>query len=181
MLGTPGEGRVGAERICLGKLDHYKKPSAMPPLTLNSNTSARILGYTTLRLAIGMSMLIHGLGRLPHDSEFTGATVKLFAKSPLPAFAVAAFARVTPPVESVIGLMVLFGLATRVGLTLGGLWMVLLIFGSTLIEKYDVVGIQLIYSLIFFHLLQHLEQNRLSIDSLARRRGVSQSDQPRAT
>jgi hypothetical protein len=48
--------------------------------------------------------------------------------------------------------------------------MVALIFGSTLIEKYDVVGIQLIYSLIFFHLLQHLEQNTLSIDGLIQRR-----------
>lgn len=88
--------------------------------------SARVLGYTTLRLAIGMSMLIHGLGRPPHYSEFVEATAKLFA-------------------------------------------------GSTLIEKYDVVGIQLIYSLIFFHLLQHLGRNTLSIDGLiARRRRPSQ-------
>lgn len=134
------------------------------------NESARVLGYTTLRLAIGMSMLIHGLGRLPHMSAFTSATVKLFAGSPLPPFMVAVFARITPLVETAIGLLVLFGLATRLGLTIGGLWMVALIFGSTLIEKYDVVGIQLVYSLIFFHLLQHLEQNRLSIDGLILRR-----------
>ena len=126
--------------------------------------SARILGYATLRLAIWMSMLIHGVARLPKIPQFTEVTVKMFAGSPLPRFAVAAFARITPPVELAIGLMVILGFATRLGLTLGGLWMVALIFGSTLIEKYDVVGIQLIYSLIFFQLLQHLEQNRLSLD-----------------
>ena len=131
---------------------------------------ARVLGYTTLRLAIGMSMLIHGLGRLPKATAFTGATVKAFAASPLPPFAVAAFARVTPPVETLIGVLVFFGIATRFGLTLGGLWMVALIFGSTLIEKYDAVGIQLIYSLIFFLLLQHLEQNALSIDGVIAKR-----------
>jgi thiosulfate dehydrogenase [quinone] large subunit len=141
--------------------------TSQPP---SANDSGRALGYATLRLAIGMSMLIHGLVRLPKISTFAGATVKLFAGSPLPPVAVEAFARVTPPVELAIGLLVLFGLATRFGLTLGGLWMVVLIFGSALIEKYDVVGIQLVYSLIFFHLLWHLEHNTLSIDGLIARR-----------
>lgn len=136
----------------------------------NSNQSGRVLGYAILRLAIGMSMFIHGLVRWPKISAFADTTVKLFAGSPLPSFAVNAFARITPPVELAIGLLVLFGLASRFGLTLGGLWMVVLIFGSALIERYDVVGIQLIYALIFFHLLQHLEQNTLSIDGLMARR-----------
>jgi thiosulfate dehydrogenase [quinone] large subunit len=138
-----------------------------PSRTMSAHSdSAKILGYTTLRLAIGMSMLIHGVVRLPKIGTFTAATVKMFSASPLPPFAVAAFARITPPVELAIGLLVSLGLATRLGLTLGGAWMVILIFGSTLIEKYDVVGIQLIYSLIFFQLLQHLEQNRLSLDAV---------------
>jgi thiosulfate dehydrogenase [quinone] large subunit len=129
------------------------------------NASARVLGYTTLRLAIGVSMLIHGLVRLPKYSAFVDATMKLFAHSPLPAFA-----RITPPVETVIGLLVFFGFATRVGLVVGGLWMVFLIFGSTLIENFDIVGIQLLYSLIFFQLLQHLDHNNISLDFLIRKR-----------
>lgn len=142
-------------------------PRSSEPAKLNA--SARVLGYTTLRLAIGMSMLIHGLVRLPKYSAFVDATVKQFAHSPLPAVAVAAFARIMPPVEIVIGLLVFFGLATWVGLVAGGLWMVLLIFGSTLIENFNVVGIQLLYSLIFFHLLQYLEHNNVSLDFLIRR------------
>jgi thiosulfate dehydrogenase (quinone) large subunit len=108
--------------------------------------------------------------RLPKYSAFVDATMKLFAHSPLPAFAVAAFARITPPVETVIGLLVFFGFATRVGLVVGGLWIVFLIFGSTLIENFDIVGIQLLYSLIFFQLLQHLDHNNISLDFLIRKR-----------
>jgi len=60
--------------------------------------------------------------------------------------------------------------------SIDGLWVVLLVFGSTLIEKYDVVAIQLLYSLIFYHLLQHPGHNVLSIDSwIARRSVASQS------
>jgi thiosulfate dehydrogenase [quinone] large subunit len=132
----------------------------------NLPQSARILGYTTLRLAMGTSMLIHGLGRLPRYSAFVESTVRLFAGSLLPKFAVSAFARITPPVETLIGLLVFLGFATWVGPTLGGLWMIFLIFGSTLIGNYDVVAIQLLYCLIFFQLLQHLQQNEISLDRL---------------
>jgi thiosulfate dehydrogenase (quinone) large subunit len=131
--------------------------------------SPPVVGYTMLRLAIGMSMLIHGLGRLPRHSAFVEETVKQFAPSPLPVWAVTAFARMTPPVETVIGLLVFLGFGTRLGLAAGGLWMVSLIFGSALIENYGIVAIQLLYSLIFCYLLQHLDQNGLSVDSLLRR------------
>jgi thiosulfate dehydrogenase (quinone) large subunit len=145
----------------------------MPGMRFNSfiaKFSPQVIGYTLLRLAMGMSMLIHGLGRLPKYSAFVDATVKQFAHSPLPALAVMAFARITPPVEIVIGLLVFFGFGTWLGLAAGGLWMVLLVFGSTLIENYNIVAIQLLYSLIFCYLLQHLDQNELSMDSLIQRR-----------
>ena len=128
--------------------------------------SPTCLGYTCLRLALGMSMFIHGAGRLPKIGAFTDATVKMFAGSPLPTFAVVAFARVTPPVEALVGALVLLGLATRWGLTLGGLWIVALIFGSALIEKYELVGFQLVYALVFYHLLLRLPDNVWSLDQL---------------
>lgn len=134
-----------------------------------SRLTSKALGYAALRLAIGMSLLGHGVARFPKIDAFAGQMLKMFAGAPLPLAAVNAFARVTPFVEFAIGLSVVLGLATRWGLTLGGLWMVLLIFGSTLIEKYDIVGIQLIYSLIFFHLLMHIEHNALSLDALLSR------------
>ena len=128
--------------------------------------SARVLGHATLRLAVGMTMLVHGAGRFPRIGEFSAGMTKEFAGSILPPGAVNAFAHLTPFVECFIGVSVLLGILTKWGLTAGGLWMVLLIFGSTLIGKYDIVGIQLIYSLIFFELLLHLHYNALSVDGM---------------
>lgn len=124
------------------------------------------MGYTIFRLAMGVAMLFHGIARMGHIPVFVESTMKMFATSPLPAEAVRLFAWMTPPVELAIGLLVMTGFATRLGLAAGGLWMVFLIFGCTLIEKYDAVGIQLIYSLIFFHLLTNLQYNDISLDRL---------------
>lgn len=131
--------------------------------------SPPVVGHTMLRLAMGMSMLIHGLGRLPKYSVFVEATVKQFAHSPLPTLAVTALARITPAVETVIGLL-LFLVSAWLGLAAGGLWMVTLIFGSTLIENYDMVAIQLLYLLILCSLLQHLDHNEVSLDRLIQHR-----------
>jgi thiosulfate dehydrogenase [quinone] large subunit len=126
--------------------------------------AANILGYTTLRLAIGMSMFIHGVARMAHIPAFAETLTKQFSATVLPATSIVIFAWVTPPMELFIGLLVLIGLWTRLGLLLGGAWMVVLIFGSALIEQYNSVGIQLVYSLIFFHLLQNVPLNTLSVD-----------------
>ena len=140
-----------------------------------SGLDSRVLGYTTLRLAVGVAMLVHGAERFGHVSQFADGLVKMFATTWLPRPAVLGFAYLTPPVELAIGLMVLPGLFTRLGLLCGGLWMVALIFGSTLIEQYQTVGIQLIYALIFWVLLHFLEANLVSVDHwLAARRRRSQ-------
>jgi thiosulfate dehydrogenase [quinone] large subunit len=133
-------------------------------IKVTSGLDSRVLGYTTLRLAVGMAMLVHGAERMGHVAQFADGLVKMFATTWLPRPAVLGFAYLTPPVELAIGLMVLPGLFTRLGLLCGGLWMVALIFGSTLIERYDAVGIQLVYALIFWVLLHFLEANLLSVD-----------------
>jgi thiosulfate dehydrogenase [quinone] large subunit len=114
-------------------------------------------------------MLVHGVGRIGNIPAFAKQLVSHFAKTWLPDALVIGFAYVTPPVELLIGILVALGLFTRQGLVAGGLWMVALIFGSTLAADYDVVGIQLLYSLIFFVLLRHDVLNELSFDRLVRR------------
>jgi thiosulfate dehydrogenase [quinone] large subunit len=116
-----------------------------------------------------MSMLIHGVGRVGNIPAFAEQLVAHFSKTWLPHALVTGFAYGTPFVELLIGILVLFGLFTRLGLVAGGLWMVILIFGSTLAGDYNIVAIQLLYSLIFFVLLQHESLNDLSFDGLVRR------------
>ena len=129
----------------------------------------QVLAYTTLRLALGMSMLIHGVDRVVAFHQFAEKTANMFADSRLPRLAVMGFVYTVPPIELTIGVLVLFGLFTRTGLLMGGLWMVVLIFGSSLIEQFDVVGIQLVYSLIFSALLYYHDANLISIDHWLRR------------
>ncbi len=131
-----------------------------------------VLGYTTLRLGMGMSMLIHGVNRIGGVPAFAREMVAQFSRTWLPESAVIAFAYITPPVELIVGILVLAGLFTPLGLAAGGAWMVVLIFGSTLAKNYDVVGIQLLYSLIFFVLLRHEALNELSVDRLIRGKTV---------
>jgi hypothetical protein len=58
---------------------------------------ANVLGYTTLRLAIGMSMFIHGVARTGHIPAFAETMTKQFSASVLPMSAVVVFAWATPP------------------------------------------------------------------------------------
>lgn len=127
---------------------------------------SKSLGYMTLRLAIGMTMLVHGLTRIGKMHAFVEKTSQPFARTWLPHSAVHGFLYCVAPVELAIGAFVMLGLFTRAALFIGGLWMVALIFGSTLIEQYEVVGIQLTYALVFSALLYFHEANVVSLDRL---------------
>jgi thiosulfate dehydrogenase [quinone] large subunit len=127
-------------------------------------SNVQALAYLTLRLAIGMSMLGHGLARIGQVHAFVEKTAKSFADTWLPHPAVMAFLYSVPVVELGIGICVVLGIFSRSALFAGGIWMVLLIFGSTLIENYQVVGIQLIYASIFSSLLYFSASNVFSVD-----------------
>src|ERR1700744_6144965 len=105
---------------------------------------------------MGTAMLIHGVARIGNIPAFVESMLKMFTSSALPAESVRIFAWCTPFVELLIGISVILGLVTRAGLFGGALWMSILIFGSTLIENYNVVGVQLIYSIVYFFLLTHI-------------------------
>src|SRR5260370_8490891 len=52
----------------------------------------RRLAYLMLRFMLALSILMHGLVRLPHLSAFADGLVKLFAETPLPPAMVSPFA-----------------------------------------------------------------------------------------
>src|SRR5260370_30739386 len=73
----------------------------------------RRLAYLMLRFTLALSILMHGLVRLPHLSAFADGLVKLFAETPLPAAMVRPFAVSLVFVEAIVGLLILLGLWTR--------------------------------------------------------------------
>ncbi len=122
--------------------------------------------YVLLRLAIGASMLGHGLVRLPKLAGFSRWMVASFEKSMLPGVLIKPFSYALPVAEFVIGLLVVAGLFTRPALIAGGLVMVLLIFGTAMVENWEAIPSQLIHVAFFAVLLQYAAVNGFALDNL---------------
>ena len=91
-----------------------------------------VWSYADLRFTLGTTFLFHGVTRFVSGwSAFTDQMVQSFHTTFLPDFLVRPFALSVPPVEAVLGTLVCLGLFTRPVLIAGGLWMVALVFGTT--------------------------------------------------
>jgi thiosulfate dehydrogenase (quinone) large subunit len=131
----------------------------------------RKLAYAVFRLSLGINLLIHGAGRFLGRGgveAFSSKTTTEFAGTALPAGLVHAFLIVLPYAEFILGVLVLVGLFTRWALTLGGLLITALIFGTALRGDWTTVGIQMIYAIIYYLLLLNRADNALSLDALFR-------------
>jgi thiosulfate dehydrogenase [quinone] large subunit len=135
----------------------------------------RKLAYGVFRLTLGINLLIHGAGRLFGAGVVSFAT-KMggdFINTPLPHGLVHSFLVLLPFAEAIVGLSLTLGIFTRWGLTLGGLLMAALVFGTALRSDWTTVGIQMIYALSYYLLLANLADNRFSLDTLLRKQGKS--------
>jgi thiosulfate dehydrogenase (quinone) large subunit len=123
--------------------------------------------YAVLRFTLGITFLFHGITRFVSGwSAFADQMVQSFHNTFLPDFMVRPFAWSVPPVEAVLGVLLCLGLFTRWTLIAGGLWMIALVFGTTIRQDYSTVAIQLLYSLLFFVLQLWESSNRISLDTL---------------
>ena len=129
----------------------------------------RKLGYLVLRFTLGLSILMHGLVRLPHLQAFADDLVKMFGDTPLPATLVRPFGFGLVFVETAVGLLVLLGLWTQEALLVGSAAMAALIFGTALRSNWETVAIQLLYAAIYAALLATREYNAYSLDAMLRR------------
>jgi len=124
------------------------------------------VSYLLARLPIGMSFFGHGLARLPKLNAFSQWMVQSFSASILPASLVRPFSYLLPILELLIGILLLLGLYTRHAIVLGALVILLLIFGSSLLEQWSNVFLQMIYGAYFSLLYKYVYYNRLSFDYL---------------
>jgi thiosulfate dehydrogenase [quinone] large subunit len=121
--------------------------------------------FLLARLAVAVSLFGHGLVRLPKLNGFSNWMVKQFQASMLPKILVVPFSYVLPVAEFAIGLLLIAGLFTRQALVAGSIVMLLLIFGSCMIEEWDAIPTQLIHMLFFAVLLSYVnEYNSFAID-----------------
>ncbi|WP_260607399.1 DoxX family membrane protein [Chitinophaga polysaccharea] len=127
------------------------------------------IAFLLFRLAVAASMFGHGLVRLPKLNGFSAWMIKSFEKSMLPDLLVVPFSYVLPIAEFVIGLLLLVGLFTRVSLIAGGVVMVLLIFGTAMIENWEALPSQLIHAAFFAVLLAFIQYNTIAVDHLIKK------------
>jgi thiosulfate dehydrogenase [quinone] large subunit len=60
----------------------------------------------------------------------------------------------------------IFGLLTRWTLTLGGLLIAVLVFGTALRSDWSTAGVQMVYAITYYFLLKNLADNYFSVDTL---------------
>lgn len=148
-------------------------PASAAELALASD--ARI-AYAILRLTLGINIALHGITRIMKGTGgFAELLVTQFQATLLPRILVEAFAHTLPWTETIIGLLVLAGLATRFALIAGGLLMALLTFGTTLRQDFGIAGLQLSYSIAYFMLLSLRSRNGFSLDAWLQARSVPAS------
>lgn len=130
----------------------------------------RHLGYALFRFTMGINFFMHGAVRVFGNYRgFVDHLAKGFAETWLPGWWVRGFAWVVPPVELVIGAMMVVGLFTRQSLVVGFVLMASFVFGACLQENWSLVGAQMVYVICFYFLVIHLRYNRWSIDRLINR------------
>lgn len=133
-----------------------------------AQSSDLVWAYTILRLSFGANIMLHGVSRLlAGHAAFLAYLNHYFEKTPLvPASLLPLFAWVLPPVETVLGLLLVLGLWTRFALIAGALVLTMLVIGTNLAQDWNVAGLQLIYAFLYYYLLVHRERNAVSIDGI---------------
>jgi len=126
-----------------------------------------VIAYTILRLSFGANILLHGLSRILNGRPaFLAYLTHYFEHEHLiPASSLPAFGAVLPWLETTLGLLLMLGLFSRFTLIVGALVMTALVIGTNLAQDWLVSGLQLPYCFIYYYLLIHLEQNRMSLDA----------------
>ncbi len=134
----------------------------------------RKLAYAVFRITLGLNILIHGAGRIfgPGAGAFASKTAGEFTGTVLPHALVHLFLTVLPWAESILGGLITLGLLTRWALTLGGLLIAALVFGTALRSDWNTVGIQMIYAIAYYLLLTNLADDSFSLDRLLWRRNA---------
>jgi len=142
------------------------------------NTAAGIsreqhVAYLMLRVIAGMDFFGHGFTRIftgTHLGGFAHWMVGDMARAPLLPGVVLVIGYVDPWIELAIGLMLLAGFGTRFALVTALLLMLLLMFGITMKQDWNVAGQQLLYSVVLALLLYGREQLDVSWSGLLRRK-----------
>jgi thiosulfate dehydrogenase [quinone] large subunit len=131
---------------------------------------AERITYLLGRMPVAMSMLGHGIERMPKLAGFSEHVEQQFKNAVLPLALVEVFSHALPFLELLTGALLILGFFTRFAAVLGVLIMLALIFGSSMIEQWENVFTQIIYGMCFALIYYFEPYNYYSIDRLLGKR-----------
>ena len=130
----------------------------------------REIAYALLRITVGVMFLFFGVGKfLGGVGNFAGGMTQRFAGK-LPPALVTPFAYTLPFAEVILGALILLGLFNVLALSLSGLLLVALTFGTVMLGDPPTVAHNVQYALVNFVLLWLVDYNGFSVDRLRRGR-----------
>ncbi len=112
-----------------------------------------------LRLPVAMSLLGHGLVRLPKLQAFSSWMVETMEKSAIPAALIIPFSYILPIAEAILGVLLMVGFQFRYTLMAALILMSVLILGSSSIENWSAIEAQLIHAVYLGGLWWFYEKN----------------------
>ncbi|MDJ0634567.1 MAG: DoxX family protein [Xenococcaceae cyanobacterium MO_188.B29] len=136
--------------------------------SLGLRTIDIVAAYTLLRIVVGINYFNHGATRIFNIPGFMDAMVNTMQDSWIPEFLVRINAALVPPVELIVGALITIGLFTRSALIACFILMIVLMYGVTITQKWDVASSQLIYNIVLFILLAGVGFDRISVDAWLR-------------
>lgn len=128
--------------------------------------------YLLLRLTMGFHMFAHGGVRLPILEKFASETATEFGPLRLigvplfPSWLVYPFSYSVPPVEFAIGVLLILGLKTRLASIVGGITILLLMFGNVARVNFQTAHLMWFYVLVFVLLVAFNFADRYSVDRI---------------
>ena len=123
------------------------------------------VSYLMVRLGIGISMLGHGLVRIPKLKAFSEGMINNFQDSLLPEFLLIPFSYALPFVEFLLGVLLIIGWQTKRAAIVGGFLMLALITGTSLIENWSALPSQMIHLLFFVVVYEFNKANAFALDT----------------
>lgn len=119
-----------------------------------------------LRFPIAISLLGHGLVRMPKLHTFSEWMVTTMEKSMIPKLVIVPFGYVLPIVEAILGILLLINFKTKYTLYSALVLMSILIFGSCSIENWSAIEAQLLHSFYLLGLFWFYEKFKTEESSL---------------
>ena len=123
--------------------------------------AGKSMGLALLRWGLGLRLLVSGVSKIGDLGGFVnGYILPAFAETILPGWMVAPYGYALPPVELLLGVLLILGLFRNLTLLVTGLTFLSLAFGQMLLQQHSTVLDILLYLFLTTVLLYLGEKDR---------------------